>query len=91
MAENTVLGVAVAFDAMQPPKKRLGRRTLQTRLRDGRPPEQIRLLLAPALLGAFSYTYQNVSDTDLLAYLEFSRSRPACGITTRCSAPSPRP
>lgn len=72
--ESIGLGVALGIDAMQPAQNRLGPANLRRRLREAMPPAQIRQEVSATLPAIFSFTYRDVSETDLAAYLAYSRS-----------------
>lgn len=78
LVEGVALGIAVGMDAAQPAQKRQGVRALQARLREALPPERIRDSVALALPDMYHYIYREISDGDLSAYLDFSRS--AAGV-----------
>ena len=74
LIEAMALGIAVGADTMQPVQKRIGVSGLLVRLREAMPPEKLRASMAAALPGMMSYTYRNVSDADLAAYVALNRS-----------------
>ena len=72
--EGVALGIAVGMDSMQPVQKRLGMAALSEQLRQSMPPEKIREALGAVTPVMYAYTYRDVSDADLEAYLAFNRS-----------------
>jgi hypothetical protein len=72
--EAMALGVATGMDSLQPREKRLGEAELRIRLRQAMPPEQVRAILGQQLPLIYAYTYRDVSDADLAAYVRFLRS-----------------
>jgi len=74
MVEGVALGIAMGMDGTQPVQKRQGLRALQSQLRKAMPPEQIREAMGAMIPTVYGYTYRDVSDADLAAYVEYSRS-----------------
>lgn len=74
IVESIGLGVAVGLDAMQPAQNRLGIANLRRRIREAMPPEKIREAVSETLPLLFSYTYRDLSEQDLAAYLAFNNS-----------------
>jgi len=74
LIESIGLGVALGLDAMRPAQSRLGPADLRKRLREAMPPARIRQEVGATLPAIFGFTYRDVGDADLAAYLEFSRS-----------------
>lgn len=72
--EGVALGIALGMDNMQPAQKRLGMTALSEQLRESMPPEKIREAIGAVTPVMYAYTYRDVSDADLEAYLAFSRS-----------------
>lgn len=72
--EGVALGIAVGMDSMQPVQKRLGMATLSEQLRQQMPPDKIREAIGAVTPVMYAYTYRDVSDVDLEAYLAFNRS-----------------
>jgi hypothetical protein len=72
--EGVALGIAVGMDSMQPVQKRLGMAALSEQLRQSMPPEKIREAVGAVTPLMYAYTYRDVSDADLEAYLAFNRS-----------------
>jgi uncharacterized protein DUF2059 len=72
--EAMSLGIAVGMDAAQPAEKRLGIMALRERLRAFMPPDQLRANLSRTMPVMYGYTYREVSDADLAAYLKFNQS-----------------
>jgi hypothetical protein len=72
--EAMSLGIAVGMDAAQPEEKRIGVAGLRARLRAAMPPEKLRADMNAALPAMNGYTYREIGDADLAAYLKFNRS-----------------
>jgi hypothetical protein len=72
--EGVALGIAVGMDSMQPVQKRLGMAALSEQLRQSMPPDRIREAIGAVTPVMYAYTYREVSDADLEAYLAFNRS-----------------
>ncbi len=80
--EALTLGIAVGFDAMQPREKQAGAAMLQSRLRDSNLRGELLANLGVALPALMLYTYRDVPDADLAAYVKFMES-PAGSEYTR--------
>jgi len=80
--EAITLGIAVGFDAMQPLEKQAGADALQLRLRESNLRGQLLANLGAALPALMLYTYRDVSDQDLSAYVKFMQT-PAGAQYTR--------
>ena len=74
LLESIALGIALGMDATQPVQKRLGLAALQERLRTALPAERLRRSVVEAMPGLYGFTYRDISDADLAAYLAFNRS-----------------
>ena len=74
IVEGVALGIALGMDSMQPAQKRQGASALSEQLRRSMPPEQIREAIGAVAPTMYAYTYRDVSDADLEAYLAFNRS-----------------
>ena len=72
--EAMALGVALGMDSMQPREKRVGEAALRARLRQAMPPDQVQAALAQQLPVIYAYTYRDVTDADLSAYVAFLKS-----------------
>jgi hypothetical protein len=72
--EAITLGIAVGFDAMQPLEKQAGADLLQLRLRESNLRGQLLANLGAALPALMLYTYRDVSDADLSAYVSFMQT-----------------
>lgn len=72
--EAIALGMMIGMDTAQPAQNRIGIAALKSRLRQSMPREKLTESLDAALPEIFSYTYRDVSDADLAAYLAFNRS-----------------
>lgn len=71
--ETTALGVALGMDSLQPRERRVGEATLRARIRQAMPPEKLQAAFAQRLPVTFAYTYREVSEADLAAYVGFLR------------------
>jgi len=80
--EAITLGIAVGFDAMQPLEQQAGADVLQLRLRKSNLRAELLANLDAALPALMLYTYREVSDADLSAYVEFMQT-PAGAEYTR--------
>lgn len=74
LMEGVALGVAIGMDSTQPVQKRAGAAALRKQLEKAMPKEQVKQELRAAMPVIFAYTYREVSDVDLKAYLAFLRS-----------------
>lgn len=74
IVEGTALGVAIGLDSTQPVQKRAGAALLRKQIEKAMPKEQVKEQLRLALPGLFAYTYREVGEADLAAYLAFLRS-----------------
>lgn len=72
--ESMSLGIAVGMDAAQPVEKRIGLPILRSRLRAAIPPDKLRANMSAALPAMNGFTYRQVSDADLAAYVKFNNS-----------------
>jgi hypothetical protein len=72
--EAMSLGIAVGMDAAQPAQKRLGIAVLRERLRAYMPPDKLRANLSATMPVMYRYTYREIPDADLAAYLKFNQS-----------------
>jgi hypothetical protein len=72
--EAMSLGIAVGMDATLPEEKRIGVAGLRARLREIMPPEKLRENMSASLPAMFGFTYRQVSDADLAAYVKFNGS-----------------
>jgi len=73
LIEATSLGVAIGMDSTQPAQKRAGVAALRAQLQKVMPRDELKKTLASSLPGIFAYTYRDVSEADLAAYLAFLR------------------
>jgi hypothetical protein len=73
LIEATSLGVAIGMDSTQPAQKRAGVAALPAQLEKVMPRDELKKALAGSLPGIFAYTYRDVSEADLAAYLAFLR------------------
>jgi hypothetical protein len=71
--EATALGVALGMDSAQPVQKRLGVAALRARLAQAMPRERLKPAMAQVLAVTHAYTYRDLSDWDLAAYVGFLR------------------
>jgi len=74
LIEGTALGVAIGMDSTQPVQKRVGAAFLRKQIEKAMPKEQMKATLREAMPGIYGYTYREVSDADLTAYLVLLRS-----------------
>jgi hypothetical protein len=74
LMEGTALGMAIGMDSTQPVQKRVGVAFLRKQIEKVMPKEQLKETLRQAMPGLFGYTYREVNDADLEAYLAFLRS-----------------
>jgi hypothetical protein len=70
-AETMALGLAIGMDSLQPRERRLGAATLRARIRQAMPPEKMQAAFAQQLPVVYAYTYRDISDADLAAYVGF--------------------
>jgi len=68
------LGVALGMDSTQPRERRIGRANLERQVKKALPEEEIKQDLRLSLPVGYLYTYRNIDDADLRAYLRFLRS-----------------
>jgi hypothetical protein len=73
-AETMALGVALGMDSLQPQERRVGEATLRARIRLAMPPEKMHAVFGQVLPVSFAYTYREVSDADLAAYIGFLKT-----------------
>jgi len=73
LMEAMAFAVMLGIDSTQPAEKRLGTERLRAELKKAMPPEQLAQHIRAALPAQFSFTYRNVSDADLKAYVDFLR------------------
>jgi hypothetical protein len=71
--EAMALGVALGIDSTQPVQKRAGPALLRAQIRKAMPPEKIKEMVRQRMPGVFAYTYRDLSDADLAAYVDFLR------------------
>jgi len=69
--EAVALGVALGIDSMQPEQNRLGLERLQAKLKVAMPAEKLKQQMRLVLPVMYAYTYRDISDADLTAYLAF--------------------
>jgi len=74
LIEGTALGVAIGMDSLQPVQKRVGAAFLRKQIEKAMPKEQLKATMREAMPGLYGYTYREVSDADLAAYLVMLRS-----------------
>jgi Uncharacterized protein conserved in bacteria (DUF2059) len=68
------LGVALGMDSTQPRERRIGRANIERHVKKVLPEEEIKQDLRLSLPVGYLYTYRNIDDADLRAYLGFLRS-----------------
>lgn len=74
LMEGMALGVAIGMDSTQPVQNRAGAALLRKQLEAAMPKEQVKAQLRAAMPSMMGYTYREVSDADLAAYVAFLRS-----------------
>lgn len=74
LLEGMALGVAIGMDSTQPVQSRAGAALLRKQLEAAMPKEQVKAQLRVAMPAMMGYTYREVSDADLTAYVAFLRS-----------------
>jgi len=74
LLEGTALGVAIGMDSTQPVQNRAGAALLRKQIEAAMPKEQLKAQLRVAMPAMMGYTYREVSDADLAAYVAFLRS-----------------
>lgn len=74
LMEGTALGMAIGMDSTQPEQKRVGAAFLRKQIEKVMPKDQLKETLRQVMPGIFGYTYREVSDADLEAYVAFLRS-----------------
>jgi hypothetical protein len=73
VAENMALGIALGMDSLQPQERRVGEARMRAHMRQAMPADKLQALFAQQLPVSFAYTYREVSDADLAAYVAFLR------------------
>ncbi|HKX37568.1 MAG TPA: hypothetical protein VJN20_02820, partial [Burkholderiales bacterium] len=73
LIEATSLGVAIGMESTQPVQKRAGVAALRAQIQKAMPRDELKKTLAASLPGIYAYTYREVSEADLAAYLAFLR------------------
>jgi hypothetical protein len=73
-AETMAFGIAIGMDSLQPRERRLGEQRIRAGVRQAMPPEKMQAFFAQQLPVTYAYTYRDVSDADLGAYVEFLKS-----------------
>jgi hypothetical protein len=68
------LGVALGMDSTQPRERRIGRAKIERQVKKALPEEEIKQDLRLSLPVGYLYTYRNIDDADLRAYLRFLTS-----------------
>jgi len=68
------LGVALGMDSTQPRERRIGRANLERQVKKALPEEEIKQDLRLSLPVGYLYTYRDIDDADLRAYLRFLTS-----------------
>lgn len=71
LMEAMAFAVMLGIDSIQPREKRLGPERLRAELKKAMPPEQLAGHLKAALPAQFSFSYRDVNDVDLRAYVDF--------------------
>ncbi len=73
-AEALALGVALGMDSLQPRERRVGEATIRAHLRQLMPPEKMQAFFGQQLPLSYAYTYRELPDADLAAYIRFMKS-----------------
>jgi len=68
------LGVALGMDSTQPRERRIGQANIERQVKKALPEEEIKQDLRLSLPVGYLYTYRNIDDADLRAYLRFLTS-----------------
>lgn len=74
LLEGMALGVAIGMDSTQPVQKRAGVALIRKQIEKAMPKDQVKEQLRVAMPAMLGYTYREVSDADLAAYVAFLRS-----------------
>jgi hypothetical protein len=72
--EATALGMAIGIDSMQPAQKRAGVAALRAQQQKVMPRDKLKVAMQQVLPVTMAYTYRDLSDWDLAAYVAFLRS-----------------
>jgi hypothetical protein len=73
VAETMALGIALGMDSLQPQERRVGEARLRAHMRQAMPADKLQAVFAQQLPISYAYTYREISDADLAAYLGFLR------------------
>jgi hypothetical protein len=73
VAESMALGIALGMDALQPRERRVGEARIRAHMRQALPADKLQALFAQQLPLSYAYTYREISDADLAAYVAFLR------------------
>jgi hypothetical protein len=73
VAESMALGIALGMDALQPRERRVGEARIRAHMRQAMPADKLQALFAQQLPLSYAYTYREISDADLAAYVAFLR------------------
>jgi uncharacterized protein (DUF2267 family) len=73
VAETMALGIALGMDSLQPQERRVGEARLRAHIRRSMPADKAQAVYAQQLPVSYAYTYREISDADLAAYVGFLR------------------
>lgn len=71
VAETMALGIALGMDSLQPQERRVGEARLRAHIRKAMPADKVQAVYAQQLPVSYAYTYREISDADLAAYVGF--------------------
>ena len=71
VAETMALGIALGMDSLQPQERRVG--GLRAHIGKAMPADKLQAVFAQQLPISYAYTYREISDADLAAYVGFRR------------------
>ena len=70
-AQTMALGIALGMDSLQPQERRVGAERLRAHIRQAMPADKVQAVYAQQLPLSYAYTYREISDADLAAYVGF--------------------
>lgn len=71
VAQTMALGIALGMDSLQPQERRVGAERLRAHIRQAMPADKVQAVYAQQLPLSYAYTYREISDADLAAYVGF--------------------
>jgi hypothetical protein len=71
VAETMALGIALGMDSLQPQDRRVGEARLRAHVQQAVPADKLQALFAQQLPVTYAYTYRDIPDGDLAAYVGF--------------------